>query len=115
MAAGPGSKTYGTLSVWVQLYSKVVRARPCRVELHPYRERPVRLAARAGGHAFRHLSLHHDAIAAHARKPLQRLDDERTRHRVGKIACAQTRERVQILECRLEHVFGSGGSPCSRP
>ena len=27
MAAAPGTKTYGTLSVWVQLYSKVVRAR----------------------------------------------------------------------------------------
>jgi 16S rRNA (adenine1518-N6/adenine1519-N6)-dimethyltransferase len=28
MAAGPGSKTYGILSVWVQLYSRVVRVRP---------------------------------------------------------------------------------------
>ena len=28
MAAAPGSKTYGILSVWVQLYARTVRARP---------------------------------------------------------------------------------------
>jgi 16S rRNA (adenine1518-N6/adenine1519-N6)-dimethyltransferase len=28
MAAAPGSKTYGTLSVWVQLYTRIVRVRP---------------------------------------------------------------------------------------
>lgn len=28
MAAPPGTKTYGVLSVWVQLYAKIVRTRP---------------------------------------------------------------------------------------
>ena len=28
MAAAPGNKTYGVLSVWVQLYAKIVRVRP---------------------------------------------------------------------------------------
>lgn len=28
MAASPGTKTYGVLSVWVQLYSRIVRTRP---------------------------------------------------------------------------------------
>jgi 16S rRNA (adenine1518-N6/adenine1519-N6)-dimethyltransferase len=28
MAADPGTKTYGTLSVWVQLYAKITRTRP---------------------------------------------------------------------------------------
>jgi 16S rRNA (adenine1518-N6/adenine1519-N6)-dimethyltransferase len=28
MASAPGTKTYGTLSVWVQLYARIVRTRP---------------------------------------------------------------------------------------
>ena len=28
MAASPGTKTYGVLSVWVQLYSRIIRTRP---------------------------------------------------------------------------------------
>jgi len=36
MAASPGSKTYGVLSVWVQLYSRVSRTRPlARTIFHP--------------------------------------------------------------------------------
>ena len=36
MAAGPGSKTYGVLSVWVQLYASIVRVRPLsRSIFHP--------------------------------------------------------------------------------
>ena len=36
MAAAPGGKTYGVLSVWVQLYTKVIRVRPLgRSIFHP--------------------------------------------------------------------------------
>jgi 16S rRNA (adenine1518-N6/adenine1519-N6)-dimethyltransferase len=36
MAAPPGTKTYGVLSVWVQLYAKIVRTRPlARSIFHP--------------------------------------------------------------------------------
>jgi 16S rRNA (adenine1518-N6/adenine1519-N6)-dimethyltransferase len=36
LAASPGSKTYGVLSVWVQLYAEIVRTRPlARSIFHP--------------------------------------------------------------------------------
>ena len=70
------------------------------VEPHPHREGAVGLGPRSGGHAVGHLALHHEAVAAHAGQPLQRLDDERPRHRVGQVAGAQGGRRIESLQRR---------------
>src|SRR5680860_485692 len=79
------------------------------VQLNPDREATVLLATGHRSQAVSYLPLRHHAVVGDPRKPIQGPSQERTSHRVGKVARAGSGQGLQILHSRVHDVLDVGG------